>query len=139
MVRLGTGPRYTRAILNPPYKKIGNASSHRAHFRAAGLETVNLYSGFVGLALGQIAGRASQNLDSTVDVLQQRQHGLAIGHFGIWGKRVACGRNDVFCEQPVPLLRGYVVIESTGSIQQFVERSRDFGLRIGHTGEPFAS
>lgn len=50
-VRLGRGPRYTHAILNPPYKKIGSASTHRACLRAVGLETVNLYSGFVGLAL----------------------------------------------------------------------------------------
>jgi tRNA1(Val) A37 N6-methylase TrmN6 len=48
---LAKGPRYTHAILNPPYKKIGNASRDRALLRAAGLETVNLYSGFVGLAL----------------------------------------------------------------------------------------
>lgn len=48
---LGKGPRYTHAILNPPYKKIGSDSRHRALLRAAGLETVNLYTGFVGLAL----------------------------------------------------------------------------------------
>jgi adenine-specific DNA-methyltransferase len=48
---LSKGARYTHAILNPPYKKIGNDSKHRALLRAAGLETVNLYSGFVGLAL----------------------------------------------------------------------------------------
>ncbi|MGQ0659982.1 Eco57I restriction-modification methylase domain-containing protein [Sphingosinicella sp.] len=48
---LGRGTRYTHAILNPPYKKIGNDSRQRALLRAAGLETVNLYSGFVGLAL----------------------------------------------------------------------------------------
>lgn len=50
-VRSGNGPRYTHAILNPPYRKIGNASSERAHLRVAGIETVNLYSGFVWLAL----------------------------------------------------------------------------------------
>jgi adenine-specific DNA-methyltransferase len=48
---LGKGVRYTHAILNPPYKKIGKDSKHRALLRAAGLETVNLYTGFVGLAL----------------------------------------------------------------------------------------
>ena len=48
---LGKGERYTHAILNPPYKKISNDSKHRALLRAAGLETVNLYSGFIGLAL----------------------------------------------------------------------------------------
>lgn len=51
MLRLGRGPRYTHAILNPPYKKINTGSDHRAFLRAAGLETVNLYSGFVGLTV----------------------------------------------------------------------------------------
>lgn len=51
MVALNRGPRFTHAILNPPYKKISSASLHRAQLRTAGLETVNLYSGFVALAL----------------------------------------------------------------------------------------
>jgi len=42
---------YTHAILNPPYKKINNDSAHRGLMRAVGLETVNLYTAFVGLAL----------------------------------------------------------------------------------------
>lgn len=48
---LNKGARFTHAILNPPYKKIGSDSKYRALLRAAGLETVNLYAGFVGLAL----------------------------------------------------------------------------------------
>jgi tRNA1(Val) A37 N6-methylase TrmN6 len=51
MLRFRRGPRYTHAILNPPYKKINSGSRHRALLRLAGLETVNLYSGFVGLAV----------------------------------------------------------------------------------------
>lgn len=51
MLRLERGPRYTHAVLNPPYKKINSGSRHRALLRAAGLETVNLYPGFVGLAV----------------------------------------------------------------------------------------
>jgi adenine-specific DNA-methyltransferase len=51
MLRLEQGPRYTHAILNPPYKKINNGSRHRALLRLIGLETVNLYTGFVGLCL----------------------------------------------------------------------------------------
>jgi predicted RNA methylase len=43
--------KFTHAILNPPYKKISTASQHRQLLRKAGLETVNLYSGFVGVAL----------------------------------------------------------------------------------------
>ncbi len=42
---------FTHAILNPPYKKIHSDSIHRALLRAAGLETVNLYTAFLGLAI----------------------------------------------------------------------------------------
>ena len=44
-------PKYTHAILNPPYKKIRSDSAHRAALRRAGIETVNLYSAFVALSL----------------------------------------------------------------------------------------
>lgn len=43
--------RFTHAILNPPYKKINSLSDHRSILRQAGIETVNLYSAFVALAL----------------------------------------------------------------------------------------
>lgn len=44
-------PRYTHAILNPPYKKIRSDSKHRLALRQAGIETVNLYSAFLALSL----------------------------------------------------------------------------------------
>jgi len=43
--------QYTHAIMNPPYKKIRSDSDHRLALRRAGIETVNLYSAFVALAL----------------------------------------------------------------------------------------
>jgi hypothetical protein len=42
---------YTHVILNPPYKKIAATSRYRQELRRAGLEAVNLYAGFVGLAI----------------------------------------------------------------------------------------
>ena len=42
---------FSHAILNPPYKKIHSASAHRAALRSCGIETANLYSGFVALAI----------------------------------------------------------------------------------------
>lgn len=51
----GISPEYTHAILNPPYKKISSKSSHRLALRSVGIETVNLYSAFVALALDQLA------------------------------------------------------------------------------------
>lgn len=46
---------YTHVILNPPYKKINSRSAHRLALRSAGIETVNLYSAFVALAVGEAA------------------------------------------------------------------------------------
>jgi len=48
-------PRFTHAILNPPYKKINSNSAHRLTLRRVGIETVNLYSAFVALAVAQAA------------------------------------------------------------------------------------
>lgn len=49
------GQGYTHAILNPPYKKINSNSAHRLALRRVGIETVNLYSAFVALAVAQTA------------------------------------------------------------------------------------
>lgn len=46
---------YTHAILNPPYKKINSHSAHRQALRRVGIETVNLYSAFVALAVAHAA------------------------------------------------------------------------------------
>jgi adenine-specific DNA-methyltransferase len=51
LVCLGRKQLFTHAILNPPYKKIATNSNHRARLSKAGLETVNLYSGFLGMAI----------------------------------------------------------------------------------------
>lgn len=48
-------PRYSHVILNPPYKKINSDSAHRLALRRVGIETVNLYSAFVALAVAQAA------------------------------------------------------------------------------------
>ncbi len=53
MGRKGAG--FTHAILNPPYKKINSDSEHRALLRVVGLETVNLYTAFIGLAIELMA------------------------------------------------------------------------------------
>lgn len=42
-------PAFNVAIANPPYKKINTASPERLALRSVGLETSNLYTGFVGL------------------------------------------------------------------------------------------
>ena len=45
------GTRFTHAILNPPYKKIKSDCIHRNLLRSVGIETVNLYTAFLALAI----------------------------------------------------------------------------------------
>ena len=46
---------YTHVIMNPPYKKIHSQSLYRKNLRKAGIETVNMYSAFLALAIGETA------------------------------------------------------------------------------------
>lgn len=52
--RLSALRGFNCAILNPPYAKINSASPWRLALRSQGIETVNLYSAFVALALNQL-------------------------------------------------------------------------------------
>ncbi|KAM3109769.1 BsuBI/PstI family type II restriction endonuclease [Phormidesmis sp. 146-33] len=47
--------QFTHAILNPPYKKINRRSIDKKILSSLGVETVNLYSAFVWLAMVQLA------------------------------------------------------------------------------------
>lgn len=51
---LGVVSGFNAAILNPPYAKINSSSKWRLALRSQGIETVNLYSAFVALALNQL-------------------------------------------------------------------------------------
>ena len=44
-------PRFNAAILNPAYRKISSQSRERLQLRTVGIETSNLYTAFVGLAI----------------------------------------------------------------------------------------
>ncbi len=48
-------PKFTHAIINPPYKKINCLSAERQKLSRIGIETVNLYSAFIWLAMLQLA------------------------------------------------------------------------------------
>ena len=54
-IQFDLGTRFTHAILNPPYKKVGTGSVHRLACRQIGLETVNLYTAYFALAILQMA------------------------------------------------------------------------------------
>lgn len=42
-------PEFDAAIINPPYRKISTSSAERRALRSAGIETSNLYTGFIAL------------------------------------------------------------------------------------------
>ena len=50
----GNSGEFTHVIMNPPYKKINSGSEHRAVLRKAGIETSNLYTGFMFIAAKQL-------------------------------------------------------------------------------------
>lgn len=50
-------PRFNAAIVNPPYRKIRSDSPTRSLLRSAGIETSNLYAGFVALITKLLAER----------------------------------------------------------------------------------
>lgn len=51
---LADRPTFNCAILNPPYGKINVSSEWRHALRSLGIETVNLYTAFVAVALNQL-------------------------------------------------------------------------------------
>ena len=57
-ISMGGGRRFTHAILNPPYRKIKSDSKHRYLLRDVGVETVNLYTAFLALAILLMEERA---------------------------------------------------------------------------------
>ncbi|HET9959448.1 MAG TPA: Eco57I restriction-modification methylase domain-containing protein [Polyangiaceae bacterium] len=50
-----TPAQYTHAILNPPYRKLNSKSASRLLLRRAGIETSNIYTAFVALAIQRLA------------------------------------------------------------------------------------
>lgn len=44
-------PTFNRIILNPPYRKIRSSSKHRKLLHSVGIETSNLYAGFLAIAI----------------------------------------------------------------------------------------
>jgi adenine-specific DNA-methyltransferase len=50
-------PQFNAAIVNPPYRKIRSDSSTRLLLRSSGIETSNLYTGFVALITKLLAER----------------------------------------------------------------------------------
>lgn len=51
LFQAGASKNYSHVIANPPYKKINSASKHRKLLRSIDVETSNLYTGFLSVAI----------------------------------------------------------------------------------------
>jgi len=95
--------QYSHAILNPPYKKISSDSEHRSLLRTVGIETGNLYSAFVALALknmkkgGQVVAIIPRSFCNGPYFKPFRQYILenaAITHLHLFKSRTDAFKND---------------------------------------------
>lgn len=103
---------FTHAILNPPYKKIASSSAARAAASRVGLETVNLYSAFVGLSLsllrpkGQLVAIIPRSFANGPYYKPFRawirSHGV-IRHLHLFGSRDSAFRDDDVLQENIIL------------------------------------
>ena len=99
---------FTHVIMNPPYKKIASSSVHRSVLRKVGIETTNLYSGFLFLAaraladggeLVAIVPRSFCNGPYFKDFREKFLAEMALRHIHIFEKRnIAFKGDDVLQE-----------------------------------------
>ncbi len=106
-------PAYTHAILNPPYKKIRSNSEHRLALRKAGIETVNLYSAFVALAVallekgGQIVAIIPRSFCNGPYYLPFRKFLIehaAFKHIHLFGSRNRAFKDDDVLQENVIIM-----------------------------------
>jgi adenine-specific DNA-methyltransferase len=105
--------RFTHAIMNPPYKKISSHSRHRLLLRQVGIETVNLYSAFLALAIklmnpgGQIVAIIPRSFCNGPYYKPFREHLLklsAIQHIHLFNARDKAFKGDNVLQENVILL-----------------------------------
>lgn len=130
-------PRFTHAILNPPYKKINTDSAHRKMLRQVGIETVNLYTAFLGLAVamveegGEIVAIVPRSFCNGAYYRPFREFLLertALTHIHVFESRTRAFKDDEVLQENiiVRLVRGAHqgdVIISTSHDQSFSDRT----------------
>ncbi|HET6674572.1 MAG TPA: Eco57I restriction-modification methylase domain-containing protein [Nitrospiraceae bacterium] len=104
---------FTHAIINPPYKKIRTQSDHRFLLRQIGVETVNLYSAFVALALsllcpgGQLVAIVPRSFCNGPYYRPFREFVLkqaAIRHLHLFGSRDKAFKDDNVLQENVIIM-----------------------------------
>lgn len=120
---------FTTIIMNPPYRKIRSDSHARWHLRFAGLETSNLYSGFLALAasllcdggeLVAITPRSFCNGPYFRPFREQFLRSVSLHRIHIFESRYAAFRTDGVLQENVILharkshfRRDYIIVSSS--------------------------
>jgi adenine-specific DNA-methyltransferase len=150
---IGMGaPRFTHAILNPPYKKINTGSAHRKMLRQVGIETVNLYTAFLGLSVmmmeegGEVVAIVPRSFCNGTYYRSFREFLLeraALTHIHVFESRTHAFKDDEVLQENiiVRLVRGArqgAVMISTSHDQSFSDlTSRDIPFtEIVKPGDP---
>lgn len=104
--------KYTHCLMNPPYKKIRRDSKHYLKLRQIGLETSNLYSAFLSIAIkllapyGQLVAIVPRSFCNGVYFRQFRQlllSEMAIKHLHVFDSRKQAFRDDAVLQENVIL------------------------------------
>jgi adenine-specific DNA-methyltransferase len=118
-------PAFTHAILNPPYRKIHTASSARQHLRRLGIETSNLYTGFLSLAVhllavgGQLVAITPRSFCNGPYFRPFRELLLehtALRHFHVFASREQAFRDDEVLQENV-IIDGIKGVEQPDHVQ----------------------
>lgn len=104
--------KYTHCIMNPPYKKIRSDSKHRANLRQVGIETSNLYSAFLSIAIkllapnGQLVAIIPRSFCNGVYFKPFRQlllSEMAIKHLHVFDSRKQAFKEDEVLQENIIL------------------------------------
>ncbi|GAB5535047.1 MAG: Eco57I restriction-modification methylase domain-containing protein [Rubricoccaceae bacterium] len=103
---------FTHAILNPPYRKIKSAERYKGILRKVGIESVNLYSAFVSLALelmkdgGELVAILPRSFCNGPYYRAFRQHVLensSLDHIHLFDSRTSTFKSDGVLQENVIL------------------------------------
>jgi len=148
---MGSAAGFTHAILNPPYRKINTNSSHRKLLSGVGIEAVNLYAGFLALAValtekdGEIVAIVPRSFCNGTYFRPFREWLLkraAIHHIHVFESRSRAFREDSVLQENIVIhlgreqVQGPVIVSSSrdASFSDYTEREVPF-LEIVKTGD----
>ena len=103
---------FTHVIMNPPYRKIASSTAHRTALRKAGIETSNLYTGFMFLAMqalmkgGELVAIVPRSFCNGPYFKPFRDRfftGMALRHIHVFERRDTAFRGDSVLQENIIL------------------------------------